>query len=283
MPPAGHAPHRAARGAHGLPVISPWLLGAFARYTRWYLRRHFYAVRISTEGWLPDNESAVPKVIYLNHPAWWDPLVCLHLARSLFAGHRGYAPIEARAIEKYPFFRRLGFFGVEADTARGAAAFLRTSHALLAEPWAMLWVTPQGRFADVRDRPARFRHGLGHLAARVGAARPGHAARVQFIPLALEYTWWHERLPEVLLRFGAPLELTTATCREHDPEGWSRALETRLETAMDALAADARARDPEKFLNLLAGRAGVGGVYDVWRRLKAALRGRRFDPRHGRL
>ena len=281
-PPRPARTHAAARGA-GLPAISPWLLGWFGRYTRWYLRRHFHAVRVSSGGWLPDNENAVPKVVYLNHPAWWDPLVCLHLARSFFAAHRGYAPIMAEAVEKYPFFRRLGFFGVEPETARGAAAFLRTSQAILAGPWTMLWVTPQGRFADVRERPVRFRHGLGHLAARVGAARPGHAARVQFLPLALEYTWWHERLPEVLLRFGTPLEVTTANRRAHDPEGWTRELEGRLEATMDALAADARARDPEKFLNLLAGRAGVGGVYDAWRRLKAAVRGRPFDPRHGRL
>ncbi len=31
---------------------------------------------------------------------------------------------------------------------------------------------------------------------------------------------------------------------------------------------------------LLAGRSGVGGVYDQWRRLKSWARGRRFDPSH---
>ena len=52
---------------------------------------------------------------------------------------------------------------------------------------------------------------------------------------------------------------------------------------MDALAVAARERDPSQFLNLLAGQAGVGGVYDVWRRAKALVRGRKFDGHHGSL
>jgi hypothetical protein len=31
---------------------------------------------------------------------------------------------------------------------------------------------------------------------------------------------------------------------------------------------------------LLGGSAGVGGVYDVWRRLKAAIQGRKFHADH---
>ena len=39
-------------------------------------------------------------------------------------------------------------------------------------------------------------------------------------------------------------------------------------------------RDPAKFTTLLAGKTGVGGVYDWWRRLKAWVRGRKFDASH---
>lgn len=283
MSPSGQATRRDIRGPRELPALSLWMLRWFGRYTRWYLRRHFFSLRVSTAGWLPDNENAVPKVVFLNHASWWDPLVCLHLRQSLFSRHRAYAPMDARAAEKYGFFRRLGFFGVEPDTPRGAAAFLRVAGEALAEPWTMLWVTPQARFADARERPMCFKHGLGHLAARVGTNRPGAPRRVQFLPLAVEYTWWHERLPEVLLHFGEPVEITAAAGRERDADDWTRHFEERLEAAMDALAGEARARAPGRFLNLLAGRAGVGGVYDVWRRLKAAARGRKFDLRHGRL
>jgi len=272
----------------GLPPVSQFLLRAFAQYTRWYLRRHFHSLRIHRSGWLPDNENAIPKVIYLNHPSWWDPLVCLHLARNLFARHHAYAPIDARAVEKYAFFKRLGFFGVENDTPRGAASFFRVAHQVLGQPWHMLWVTPQARFADIRERPVRFKNGLGLLASRIARPYPHSTSitppnRVQFVPLAIEYAFWQERLPEILLHFGEPLEVHTATAHLRSPEDWTATLELRLETAMNALAEASTHRQTEAFLPWLRGHSGVGGIYDHWRRLHSKLRGRPFDPNHGSL
>jgi hypothetical protein len=51
---------------------------------------------------------------------------------------------------------------------------------------------------------------------------------------------------------------------------------------MDRLSADSMTRDPARFEPLLSGEAGVGGVYDLWRRAKALVRGERFHPQHGR-
>ena len=269
-----------------IPRVSRWLLHGFGHYTRWYLHRHFHSLRVSASGWLPDNENGIPKVIYLNHASWWDPLVCLHLSRSLFARHHAFAPIDARAVEKYAFFERLGFFGVAIDTPRGAARFFRVASQILSQPWNLLWVTPQGRFADVRERPLAFKHGLGHLASRLGRNGTLHGnlpRRFQFVPLALEYTFWHERHPEILLRFGDPLEIHAATAHQHEPEQWTAILESRLDSAMRGLADEARLRRADAFLPLLRGQTGVGGVYDLWRRARSWWRRQPFDPKHGKL
>ncbi|MGE3309603.1 MAG: lysophospholipid acyltransferase family protein [Limisphaerales bacterium] len=284
MPDPAEPVRRAQNPAQ--PRVSGLLLGAFGIYTRRYLRRHFHSIRLSTSGWLPDNENGIPKVIFLNHASWWDPLVCLHLQRQMFARHTGYAPIDAKAVEKYAFFKRLGFFGVETDSPRGAARFFRIASHVLAQPWNVLWVTPQGRFADVRERPIQFKHGLGLLAARLG--RIGSVAalaspRIQFVPLAIEYPYWHERLPEILLRFGQPLDVQTTTPKPLSPAEWSTLLEERLASNMDSLAEESLSRRPDAFMPLLQGSAGVGAVYDFWRRARAVVSGTQFDPHHGRL
>ena len=49
---------------------------------------------------------------------------------------------------------------------------------------------------------------------------------------------------------------------------------------MDSLAAESAERDPSLFQPLLRGGAGVGGIYDLSRRLRAWASGRRFDPSH---
>ena len=51
---------------------------------------------------------------------------------------------------------------------------------------------------------------------------------------------------------------------------------------MDQLAADALSRDPARFEPLVSGAAGIGGIYDLWRRAKALVRGEQFQPQHGR-
>jgi len=50
---------------------------------------------------------------------------------------------------------------------------------------------------------------------------------------------------------------------------------------MDALSLEALTRNSDLFETHIKGRAGVGGVYDFWRRLKSWVRGKPFDPEHG--
>jgi 1-acyl-sn-glycerol-3-phosphate acyltransferase len=208
-------------------------------------------------------------VIVLNHPSWWDPLVGAVLA-ELLPGREHYVPIEAAALARYRIFERLGFFAVQPGTRAGAREFLCTGAAVLARPNAALWVTAQGEFTDPRQRPVRLRAGVGHLLRRLAGA--------VVLPLALEYPFWQERSPEALARFGAPIPVGRG--RDRPVEEWMRLLESGLTVAQDALAADALSRDPQAFEVLLGGQAGVGGLYDLWRRLRAWLRGERFQAAH---
>jgi hypothetical protein len=91
--------------------------------------------------------------------------------------------------------------------------------------------------------------------------------------------FWSERKPELLVRFGAPV--SAGALRELPVPERSAVLGRALEDTMDALAAEAIARDPAAFRTLFSGRAGVGGSYDLWRRARALLRGERFSPAHG--
>ena len=147
-------------------------------------------------------DSAVPPdrpvIIYSNHPSWWDPVLYMLLCGALFPDRAGYGPMEARALGKYGLLERMGVFGIEVDSPRGAARFLSTSLRVLSDPRSSLWITAEGAFTDHRVRPVRLRPGLAHLARRV----PG----VTILPLALEYTFWNESRPEALVRFGPPIE-----------------------------------------------------------------------------
>jgi len=274
-PAASGGPGSAAdRGV--APGRSPRLFGLFQWYARRYVGKHFHAVRLSRSGFRPgpDEGPDGPVIGVVNHPSWWDPLIGLVTIR-LWQGRPHYAPMAADGLAKYPFLGRLGFFAIEPGSARGGRAFLRAGGAILADPRAMLWVTAQGHFTDARVRPTKLAGGVGHLAAR---QRTGFA-----LPMALEYAFWDERTPEAFVRFGPPIPLgAVEPGSDPSPAGWTARLERGLQAAQDALAEETLSRDPSRFDLLLGGAAGVGGVYDAWRRLKAGLRGERFVAEHGR-
>lgn len=248
-----------------LPRVSPLMLAGFQWYARSYVRRHFDSVRLRNHGNVPTQG---PVVVYLNHASWWDPLICLVLAEHITPGRRAYAPIDAHALAKYRFFGRIGFFGVERGRLAGVRAFLQVGSAILADPTAALWVTPQGRFADPRERPIRMEPGIAELVTRV----PDTAC----VPLALEYPFWTERTPEALAAVGPTITAPHGVTRREI----ASMLETGLASTMDALRDAALAQSPSQFETVLSGVAGVGGVYDLLKFAMAKLRGRRFDARH---
>ncbi len=243
-----------------------WFFHGFRdHYLPGKLRKHFHAVRLAK------GSAAVPAtgplVVAMNHPGWWDPLLACELSRRFPAGTEHFGAIDQDALAVYPFFHKLGVVGVDTKSVRGAAEFLRTGRRLLGDPRRALWVTAQGVFADVRRRPLGLRSGVGHLAAGLTAGF--------VLPVAFEYVFWDESKPEALVRIGDPLPAGGGTGRT-----WTARIEAALTTTLDALSADAMSRDPGRFETLVGGRTGAGGVYDLFRRVKATATGRRFAAGH---
>lgn len=246
-------------------LYSPRLLAAFGWYLKRYFARHFRAVRIAVDGPPPRLDRA--SILYANHASWWDPLVLLYLAQHVFHDRQLYGPIDARALDRYPWLRRLGLFGIEPGTMAGTRRFLRIGHELLDSSRCALAVTAQGGFVDARTRPVRLQRGVAALLAE----HPG----AQAVPVAIEYPFWNEREPEVLIRFGEPLRVGGQPVASVHA-----ALEAGLTDALDRLAAAATSRDPRAFDILIAGRSGVGFWQDLPSRMRAWCAGRRFDASH---
>jgi 1-acyl-sn-glycerol-3-phosphate acyltransferase len=245
------------------------LLSFFANYLHWYVGLHFRAIRVANAGRFPSVTG--PLIVYSNHASWWDPLALILFSRYFLPTFDHYGPMDASALKHYGFLRKLGLFPVEAGTSRGGVQFLRAAEEVLSRPQSVLWVTPEGRFTDMRTRPVVFRPGLAALVARCGACT--------LVPMAAEYTFWDERLPEILICCGQPIKVSEG--RQHRAEEWNERLCAALAGTQDELAALAKLRDPANFETILSGRVGVGGIYEGWKRLLALLTGRVYQASHG--
>ena len=262
-----------------VPRVSPQFFAWFAWYGERMLRAHFHSIRVLKA--FPPPRSSGSLCIFLNHASWWDPLTVLFLARRFFPNHRHFGPFEAKALRRYAILEKVGGFGVDLQSVAGARKFMQTSEAILHGPQNVLWITSQGRFADVRQRPLGLKRGVGLLMRK--------CPQVPFVPLSVEYPYWEESRPELLTAFGGPVSVASDVDRQTIPaargERESQWYETQLCEAslihvMDQLAVASQKRASEHFDILLHGSAGVGGWYDWVGSLKAKLVGQVYKREH---
>jgi 1-acyl-sn-glycerol-3-phosphate acyltransferase len=234
------------------------------------LRKSFSAARVAN---LPEEAVfRLPRlVIFSNHPSWWDAVTFLFVADRFLPGRASFAPIDAAMVARYRFLSRVGAFGVEQGGSMGARRFLEACRIIFADPGHALLITAQARFADCRERPLALAGGIAHIADL--------APDATFLPLAIEYPHWIEKQPELLLRFGEPI--LASEFGDRSAESRLQRLEAALTDTMDILARDSMARDASAFKTVLTGRARVNGIYDLWRRASAAMKGQSFRVRHG--
>jgi hypothetical protein len=250
------------------PKNTAWFSLLFGAYSVWLAKRNFHSVRVWGDPQLKQFDGR-PLVIYANHPSWWDPIVGSIIRHRLLRNRISFAPIDAAMLEKYAFFKKLGYFGVDKQSVGGVRSFLKNSGTVLSRRDTLMFITPQGRFADVRETSPTFESGLSHLASR----HPD----VVFLPMALEFTYWEEKKAEILIRFGK----ATRPVPQQKAAALNTLLEDRLAAALQDLAASSIARDVHGFQNLLDGSVGTNLIYDSWRWMKSSLTGKSFTAAHG--
>ena len=156
--PAGASAADASR-SRCRPRVSPRSFALFRRYCARYVAQHFHAVRLS-RGTAARAAAATGPLVVSQPPVVVGPAdrACV-LARRCFPDRRRLRADRRRGARQVPVLRRLGFFGVEPDTPRGAAAFLRPPRRSSADPTRALWVTaraasPTRASGRVQLRPA---------------------------------------------------------------------------------------------------------------------------------
>lgn len=262
MQPASTQPGSATVASDRLlpDQYSPRIAPVFTWYvTRKLIPGTFHAVRIVTDG-LDLARSANgwdhPLLIAMNHQSWWDPMIGLALADTFWPARRGIAPMDATQLVKFPILRKIGIFGIHPDDPASMNAmgdFVAQRFQELPRPTLML--TPQGQFADLRA-PLVIRPGTAALAARFTTCR--------VLSVSIEYTFWLDKKPEVLLR-------VQEVPRPEQPSttSWHRAITQTMEANAASLAQRVMARDPAPFTTLSGGSSsGTSPFYNMWNRLR---------------
>ena len=232
--------------------------GFFADYAIRMMAREFRAVRVTrgTRTVLSALDGTkTPVVVLLTHCSWWDPLTSLALARLLVPSRSIAAPMDRRELERFAFFRYLGVFGMNPDDPDVLGPLVSyMMDVFRREERPTLWITPQGSFADPRA-PITLRPGASAIAAQACT----DFGRCDVVVAAIEYAFWEDKRPEVLIHL--------SPCQTEFPttSGWHRAATRSMRAAAADLAEAVIARDPARF-EVLVGRdtPKIHPLYDAF-------------------
>ena len=255
----------AARDEPLIPATpSPRVRSVFTAMVASMTRRKFHAVRLargSRAVLAAVDGGERPALVVLNHSAWWDPIVALLAWREFFPSRPPFGPIDRGELMRFRIFRKVGLFGVDPDdpaTLEAMRAYLEAEARV--HPRLALVVTPQGRFADVRDEVVP-RPGAAAVAASLAPDRA--------VAIAVEYGFWVDQKPEIFLR-AEPIECPGAGARE-GTLAWQRRITAAMRANQAALATLVCARDGGAFEPLAPAFAprgsGTNPFYDLWMRV----------------
>lgn len=156
-----------------------------------------------------------PVLYIMNHSSWWDGLLAYHAFRKL-TNHDHYVMMEEKQLKKFTFFRKLGAFSINKESASDVKASFEYTTQLL-RAGKRVWMYPQGKIMHQDLRPLTFQRGIGVLLRRVPDAA--------VIPVTLVHGMYGQDKPEALMMAGPPLL-----------DNWemmdSRLITSRLETVM---------------------------------------------------
>lgn len=173
-----------------------WGSWLFTRYLNRLFRRSFHVIRFSGEYSLLESEEAFPLILYSNHQTWWDGLLEWPVITHFRLNH--LLMMEEKNLRRFPFFRRVGVFGVDLDSRSGRSAGLLYAIRGLRDgtPRRTLILYPQGQLLPAHEGWRSFQPGLEKILQAVPRARA--------IPVAKHLRMGRFPKPEVILHFGPP-------------------------------------------------------------------------------
>lgn len=165
------------------------------------LQNRFYAFRYKGAENYFDGDTKVPTILFAPHCNWWDGIVLYNITHRIF--HKEIR-LMVEELNRFPLLRRGGAYSVNKKSPQSAMKALQYSVEVMGDLRNMLCIFPQGIIRPPHFRPIEFQTGLAYIAQNA-LKKYG---KVNLIPLAVDYCFFRDNRPEVIVEFGRRIELT---------------------------------------------------------------------------
>lgn len=164
------------------------------------LQNRFYAFRYRGEENYFEAEKDVPTILFAPHCNWWDGIVLYNTTHRIF--HKEIR-LMVEELNRFPLLRRGGAYSVNKKSPQSAMKALQYSVDVVGDLRNMLCIFPQGIIRPPHFRPIEFQTGLAYIAENA-VKRYG---KVNLIPMSVDYVFFRDNRPEVIVEFGKRIEL----------------------------------------------------------------------------
>ena len=164
------------------------------------LQNRFYAFRYRGEENYFDGDTNVPTILFAPHCNWWDGIVLYNTTHRIF--HKEIR-LMVEELNRFPLLRRGGAYSVNKKSPQSAMKALQYSVDVVGDIRNMLCIFPQGIIRPPHYRPIEFQTGLAYIAENA-VKRYG---KVNLIPMAIDYAFFRDNRPEVIVEFGKRIEM----------------------------------------------------------------------------
>lgn len=165
------------------------------------LQNRFYAFRYKGAENYFDGDKNVPTILFAPHCNWWDGIVLYNTTHRIF--HKEIR-LMVEELNRFPLLRRGGAYSVNKKSPQSAMQALKYSVDVVGDLRNILCIFPQGIIRPPHYRPIEFQTGLAYIAQNA-VKKYG---RVNLIPMAIDYTFFRDNRPEVIVEFGQRIELS---------------------------------------------------------------------------
>lgn len=165
------------------------------------LQNRFYAFRYKGAENYFSGDRSVPTILFAPHCNWWDGIVLYNTTHRIF--HKEIR-LMVEELNRFPLLRRGGAYSVNKKSPQSAMKALQYSVDVMGDLRNLLCIFPQGIIRPPHYRPIEFQTGLAYIAQNA-VKKYG---RVNLIPMAIDYTFFRDNRPEVIVEFGERIELS---------------------------------------------------------------------------
>lgn len=187
------------------------------------LQNRFYAFRYNGFENYANRDKNVPTILFAPHSNWWDGIVLYNTTHRIC---KKEIRLMVEELNRFPLLRRGGAYSVNKKSPQSAMRALKYSVDLLKDLRNQLCIFPQGIIRPPHYRPIEFQTGLAYIAQNAVKKYD----KINLIPLAIEYCFFRDNRPEVVVDFGKCIELTDKNIDRHE---YTKFLEQALTQTCD--------------------------------------------------